>query len=163
MTAIQTSQAPTALAELRGSFRGELLLPTTPGYDTARARNVLPVPADQYGNPGPGETYQHWDEFELQPPTGAASGVIRLLYQPTSWEYIQFLDLANNGSNAFLGNEGTYMLEAWLNTPTLMAEPHVMASTTVEAPEPGALALLAAGVACLGALARRRGGRCARA
>ncbi len=37
MTAIQTSQAPTALAELRGSFRGELLLPTTPGYDTARA------------------------------------------------------------------------------------------------------------------------------
>ncbi|HEY5657900.1 MAG TPA: hypothetical protein VIY27_08930 [Myxococcota bacterium] len=133
------------------------------GYDTARARNVLPVPADQYGNPGPGETYQHWDEFELQPPTGAASGVIRLLYQPTSWEYIQFLDRANNGSNAFLGNEGTYMLEAWLNTPTLMAEPHVMASTTVEAPEPGALALLAAGVACLGALARRRGGRCARA
>ncbi|HEY9457950.1 MAG TPA: FAD-binding oxidoreductase [Gaiella sp.] len=36
MTAIQTSQAPTAFAELSRSFRGELLLPTTPGYDTAR-------------------------------------------------------------------------------------------------------------------------------
>lgn len=37
MTAIQTPQAPTAFAELGGSFRGELLLPTTPGYDPARA------------------------------------------------------------------------------------------------------------------------------
>ena len=36
MTAIQTPQAPTAFAELSRSFRGELLLPTTPGYDTAR-------------------------------------------------------------------------------------------------------------------------------
>ena len=40
MTAIQTPQAPppetTAFAELGGSFRGELLLPTSPGYDTAR-------------------------------------------------------------------------------------------------------------------------------
>ena len=31
MTAIETPQAP-----LGGSFRGELLLPTSPGYDTAR-------------------------------------------------------------------------------------------------------------------------------
>jgi FAD/FMN-containing dehydrogenase len=37
MTASQTPQAPTASLELSGSFRGELLLPTTPGYDTARA------------------------------------------------------------------------------------------------------------------------------
>ena len=40
MTAIQTPQAPpletTASDELGGSFRGELLLPTSPGYDTAR-------------------------------------------------------------------------------------------------------------------------------
>ena len=36
MTVIQTPQAPTAFAELSRSFRGELLLPTTPGYDTAR-------------------------------------------------------------------------------------------------------------------------------
>ena len=36
MTSIQTPQAPTAFAELSRSFRGELLLPTTPGYDTAR-------------------------------------------------------------------------------------------------------------------------------
>jgi FAD/FMN-containing dehydrogenase len=36
MTAIQTPQAPTAFDELGGSFSGELLLPTSPGYDTAR-------------------------------------------------------------------------------------------------------------------------------
>ncbi len=40
MTAIQTSAATpletTASDELGGSFRGELLLPTSPGYDTAR-------------------------------------------------------------------------------------------------------------------------------
>jgi FAD/FMN-containing dehydrogenase len=40
MTAIHTTQAPpletTAFDELGGSFRGELLLPTSPGYDTAR-------------------------------------------------------------------------------------------------------------------------------
>ncbi|MGC1800127.1 MAG: FAD-binding protein, partial [Solirubrobacterales bacterium] len=40
MTAIQTPSAPhletTALDELSGSFHGELLLPTSPGYHTAR-------------------------------------------------------------------------------------------------------------------------------
>ena len=40
MTAVQTPQAPPletiASDELGGSFRGELLLPTSPGYDTAR-------------------------------------------------------------------------------------------------------------------------------
>jgi FAD/FMN-containing dehydrogenase len=40
MTAIQTPQVPplqtTAFGELAGSFRGELLLPTSPGYDTDR-------------------------------------------------------------------------------------------------------------------------------
>src|SRR5688572_28939297 len=40
MTSIQTPQAPpletTAFDELGGSFRGELLLPTSPGYDAAR-------------------------------------------------------------------------------------------------------------------------------
>ena len=40
MTAVQTPQAPppgnAAFDELGGSFHGELLLPTSPGYDTAR-------------------------------------------------------------------------------------------------------------------------------
>jgi hypothetical protein len=97
-------------------------------YDTAQTRNSLPVPADQYGNPGTGGAYNYWDEFALNPPAGANSATIDLLYQPTSWEYIQFLNLANKGQNAFLANEGTYMLEAWLNTG--MAAPYVMASTS---------------------------------
>ncbi len=99
-------------------------------YDEARRRNVLPVPADQYavGVPGPGSIYNYWDDFALTPPAGAVYATIELLYQPTSWEYIQFLWKANNGSNAFLANEGINMLDAWLHTG--MAAPYVMASTT---------------------------------
>jgi hypothetical protein len=95
-------------------------------YDEARARNALPVPADQYGNPGAGGTYNYWDEITLNPPAGAIHATIDLLYQPTSWEYIQFLYLANDGSNPFLAQEGVNLLEAWLNAG--MAEPYVMAS-----------------------------------
>jgi hypothetical protein len=102
-------------------------------YELARIRNALPVPVDQYGGK-PGGTYDYFDEVALNPPSTAQSAVIRLMYQPTSWEYIQFLYLANNGpdpaqdGNAFLGDEGANLLEAWLNTG--MAEPYVMASTT---------------------------------
>jgi hypothetical protein len=101
-------------------------------YEEARKRNALPVPADQYGG-SPGGTYNYWDERSLVPPVPAAvSATIELLYQPTSWEYIQFLDLANDGQNAFLADEGVNMLDAWLNAGALevrMAKPYVMAST----------------------------------
>jgi hypothetical protein len=96
-------------------------------YDEARNRNALPVPESQYGDPGPGGVYNYWDELALNPPAGATYATIELLYQPTSWEYIQFLYLANNGQNAFLANEGSNLLDAWLNTN--MAAPYVMAST----------------------------------
>lgn len=96
-------------------------------YDEGRKRNILPVPADTYGNPGPGGEYNYWDEVTLNPPPGAASATIDLLYQPTSWEYIQFLYEANTGEIAFLANEGEYMLEAWQNTG--MAAPYTI--TTV--------------------------------
>jgi len=95
-------------------------------YEAARKRNALPVPDTQYGG---GPTYNYWDEVPLNPPAGADSATIDLLYQPTSWEYIQFLDLSNNlPAGAFLADEGTYMLEAWLNTG--MAAPYIMASAT---------------------------------
>ncbi|MHC4281321.1 MAG: hypothetical protein ACYSUJ_14390, partial [Planctomycetota bacterium] len=96
-------------------------------YDECRKRNCLPVPSDQYGNPGVGGTFNYWEEITLHPPVGADSAMIDLLYQSTSWEYIQFLYLANDGSVPFLANEGMTMLEAWLNTG--MSYPHVMAST----------------------------------
>ncbi|MDP6633337.1 MAG: dockerin type I domain-containing protein [Phycisphaerae bacterium] len=96
-------------------------------YDASGIRNTLPVPASQYGDPGSGGRYRHWDRITLNPPQGAAYAAIDLLYQPTSWEYIQFLYLANNKQNAFLANEGEYLLDAWLNTN--MAAPYVMAST----------------------------------
>lgn len=93
-------------------------------YDEARKRNALPVPANQYG-PTNG-IYNYWDNITLNPPTGAVFATIDLLYQTTSWEYIQFLYRANNRQNAFLANEGVNLLNAWLNTG--MSEPVVMAS-----------------------------------
>lgn len=93
-------------------------------YDIAKQRNALPVPVEQYGGGLPGSTYEHYDAVQLVVPAGAARAEISLMYQPTSWEYIQFLALANDGNNAFLGDEGNVMLDAWLNTG--MAEPHVM-------------------------------------
>jgi hypothetical protein len=99
------------------------------GYNAAGERNALPVPADQYGNPGSGGTYDYFDTFTLVPPDmTAVYATIDMLYQPTSWEYIQFLWLANSGGSAFLADEGVNLLEAWLNTG--MAEPYIMASTT---------------------------------
>ncbi len=97
-------------------------------YDEARERNALPVPEDQYGDPGPGGTYRHWDEVALAPPPGAVQADIRLLYQPTSWEYVQFLVLANAGGSAFLADTGSDVLAAWQATG--MAEPVEMASAT---------------------------------
>jgi hypothetical protein len=95
-------------------------------YDEARARNALPVPASQYGNPAPGGVYDHADTIALSPPAGAVFATIDLLYQPTSWEYVQFLMLANNGTNAFLGQEGKNLFDAWVATG--MAKPYAMSS-----------------------------------
>ncbi|MEN8108782.1 MAG: hypothetical protein ABFS22_12355 [Pseudomonadota bacterium] len=104
-------------------------------YDEALKRSILPVPATQYGDPGPGpdKTFNYWDDFALNPPAGAVSADIKLMYQPTSWEYIQFLDHANDGSVANLANEGANMLDAWLNTG--MAAPHIMETATWTAPD----------------------------
>jgi hypothetical protein len=94
--------------------------------EEARKRNALPVPAAQYQNTN--GQYVYYDVLTLNPPAGVAYGEIKLLYQPTSWEYVQFLYLANNKQNAFLANEGVNLLDAWFATG--MAEPYVMASAT---------------------------------
>ncbi|MEJ2309244.1 MAG: Ig-like domain-containing protein [Gammaproteobacteria bacterium] len=111
-------------------------------YDEALRRNALPVPASQYGGGSAGSIYDYWDEIDLgaTAPAGAVSAEIDLLYQGTSWEYIQFLYLANNGQNAFLGQEGVNMLDAWINAEVpvamevngdrKMVPPVLMASTT---------------------------------
>ncbi|MDX2503628.1 MAG: PKD domain-containing protein [Gammaproteobacteria bacterium] len=97
-------------------------------YDEAKKRNALPVPETQYGNPGPGGEYNYWDELNLNVPANAATASVRLMYQPTSWEYVQFLYLANQTENPQLSSTGRDFLDAWLATG--MAEPHVMATTT---------------------------------
>ena len=115
-------------------------------YNEARKRNALPVPATQYGSPSAGGTYNYWDEIALNPPVGASYAEIKLLYQPTSWEYVQFLYRANTGSNPFLAQEGVNLLNAWLNTG--MAEPHVMTTATWEtAAAPSAITMTPASAA----------------
>ena len=95
-------------------------------FDEALARNLRPVPHDQYGDPGPGEVYEHFDSVQLEPPPGAVHADIELLYQSTSWEYVQFLQLANDGANAFLADVGEDLLDAWLATG--MAPPVAIAT-----------------------------------
>jgi len=53
-------------------------------YDEARVRNALPEPPDQYGDPGPGGVYEHFDEWAMDRPAGATRVEVDLLYQPTS-------------------------------------------------------------------------------
>jgi len=96
-------------------------------YEEARKRNCLPVPRDQYGDPGPDGEYNYFDEVRLNPPARAVYGEIRLMYQPTSWEYVQFLFLANERRNQFLKDVGEDLLDGWLATG--MAEPVVMTET----------------------------------
>ncbi|MEZ5965477.1 MAG: hypothetical protein R3F56_16710 [Planctomycetota bacterium] len=97
-------------------------------YDQAGQRNVRPLPDTLYGNPGPGGTYDHFDVVTLSPPAGAVGARVRLRYQPMTWEYAQFLYLANDGSVPFLAAEGRNLLETWRATG--MAAPHTMATTT---------------------------------
>ena len=114
-------------------------------YDEAQKRNALPVPDNQYGGGADRIYYNYWDLLDLNAlkptePTDAVSAQIDLLYQGTSWEYIQFLNNANKQQNAFLGQEGVNMLEAWINAEVpvamevggdrKMVPPVVMASTT---------------------------------
>ena len=103
-------------------------------YDEARKRNALPVPAAQYGSPAAGGTFNYWDEVTLNPPPGATVGTITLMYQPTSWEYVQFLQRANNKSNVFLASEGDNLLDAWLNTGMAAPYPVAGAQWTGSAP-----------------------------
>jgi hypothetical protein len=105
-------------------------------YDTALVRNALPVPADQYGNPGAGGVYQYWDESTYTVPSVATSAEITLYYQGTSWEYTQFLWKGNNEQNAFLGQEGVNFLDAWINADPVapMVPPFAMTTATWGAP-----------------------------
>lgn len=93
--------------------------------NVAQTRNALPVPATQFGNPAPGGTYDHFDTVPLSPPAGATRASVELLYQTSSWEYIQFLKLANPGTNAFLASAGDELFDAWRNTG--QSTPEVMA------------------------------------
>ncbi|HEX5041645.1 MAG TPA: hypothetical protein VFV75_02005 [Candidatus Polarisedimenticolaceae bacterium] len=106
-------------------------------YDEARTRSALPIPETQFGDPGPGGTYRYWDERTFAVPAGATRVEARLYYQQTSWEYVHFLWKANDGADAFLGQEGRNLLDAWLNTG--MSAPFQMAMATANVTAPAQL------------------------
>ena len=67
----------------------------------------------------------------LNPPPGADHATIELLYQPTSWEYVQFLDARERRQRRVPRQaRATKLRDAWLATG--MAAPYAMASTTWE-------------------------------
>ncbi len=99
-------------------------------YDEAAVRNILPVPPTQYGDPGAGGVFEYFEDVALFAPAGATTASVRLYYQQTSWEYVQFLLLANDGLSPFLGEEGVNLLDAWLNTG--QAAPFEIAGTTLD-------------------------------
>lgn len=96
--------------------------------DESERRNATPVPDSQYGNPDHGGVFKYADDFAMSVPSGATRATIDLMYQVTSWEYIQFLSVANTQLNPTLNLVGEDVLDAWLNTG--MAAPFTMASTT---------------------------------
>jgi hypothetical protein len=124
-------------------IRDDRIPPWRMDYSEARKRNALPVPPTQYLAAGvlpeDGSKYLHYDEVTLDPPAGAVRAEIALLYQTTSWEYLQFLWKANDKGNVFLESVGDDLLEAWLATN--QSAPVVMATTAV--PEPSAAPLAA--------------------
>jgi len=95
--------------------------------DATKAANRNVSVDARYG-PDVGNYYRNYDTINLYR-AGAATATIDLLYEPTSWEYVQFLYLANQRANAFLAEEGANMLEAWLwAVDNGLAEPFVLAS-----------------------------------
>jgi hypothetical protein len=116
-------------------------------YDQAQERNALPVPDTQYGNPGAGGVYDYFDVVPFSIPATAVRAEVRLMYQATSWEYVQFLwkqPTSNPTPNStFLANEGVNLLDAWLNARwddadanSVMSAPLEMTSATATVTAP---------------------------
>lgn len=95
-------------------------------HDDAETRNALPIPETQFGNPGPGGIYDYFDDVALTPPPGATRAEFELMYQTSSWEYIQFLLLANPGTSPFLATAGQDLFDAYMATGG--SAPEVMTS-----------------------------------
>ena len=64
---------------------------------------------------------QHWDELDLELPSGTSRVLVRLMHQSVSWEYIKFLAEENRTDSW-----GKRLHEAWTKTeycpPEVMAE-----------------------------------------
>ncbi len=125
-------------------LRDNRIPPYGMSYEESVEYNILPVPGGQYGDPGPEEDYEYWDDVSFPIPVGAVAAEVRLYYQSTSWEYIQFLWKQNDGSVTFLANEGINMLDAWLNAGGA-AEPEKRMSPPYEMASVPAMAVTAPG------------------
>jgi len=125
-------------------------------FAVAQTRNATPIPDTLYlggEEATAGSQYLHYDELDLNPPDGATRAQVALMYQPMTWEYMQFLSLANQQpEGAELETVGEDVLEAWFETG--MAAPVEIAAIALPEPGSGAGSLVVLG--CLALLARRR-------
>jgi hypothetical protein len=125
-------------------------------YSAAQLRNATPIPDTLYlggEQATAGSEYLHYDELDLEPPVGAASAQVALMYQPMTWEYVQFLSLANQQpGGSELETVGEDVLEAWFETG--MAAPVEIA--TILLPGPGRATSSGVVLGCLALMSRRR-------
>jgi cytochrome c553 len=103
------------------------------GYDFVAfaAAGAAPV-TDGQPDPTRYAADQYWDTVPYHLPESVAYGVVRLLFQTSSREYIEFLR-SNNPNPADPDNRGEILYDLWLQTGR--SEPVVMAELTFGLPE----------------------------
>jgi len=76
---------------------------------------------------------QHWDNVQLELPSGCERIVVNLMYQSVSWEYLKFLTEENRTDDW-----GKRLYEAWSKTdkcaPVVIAEMDITPLTLAEVP-----------------------------
>ncbi|MHC4175099.1 MAG: hypothetical protein ACYST5_19475, partial [Planctomycetota bacterium] len=76
---------------------------------------------------------QHWDDVQLEPPSGCERIVVNLMYQSVSWEYLKFLAEENRTDDW-----GKRLYEAWNQTdkcaPVVIAEMDITPLILAEIP-----------------------------
>jgi len=75
---------------------------------------------------------QYWDDTPYSIPQGAASAQVRLYYQSTSKEYVEFLRDENTTNN-----KGQQLYDLWNNNGKCPPEVMAQAQVTISAPLPG--------------------------
>ncbi|MCA9938630.1 MAG: hypothetical protein KC418_08310, partial [Anaerolineales bacterium] len=97
------------------------------GYSFAAFRDAGAAPVtDGAADPSRYADGQYWDTTVYTLPANVTQGVVRLLYQTSSKEYITFLR-DNNPLPGIAGNRGQILYNLWQQTGR--SQPEIMAET----------------------------------